>query len=87
MLEETNIPKDFLVLRDRQHKGEESAIIATNRAGTVQNGNQVEAKDLIDKKQAYPAYHVQIDWNGDMVICFTTGKNIIQWVMLCNQFF
>ena len=69
MLEETNIPKDFLVLRDRWHKGEEFADYITNRAGTVKNGNQVEAKDLIDKKCFYPAYHVQIDWNGDMFIC------------------
>lgn len=69
MLEEANVPKDFLVLRDRWHKGEEFSDYITNRAGTVKSGNQIELKDLSDKKCFYPAYHVQIDWNGDMFIC------------------
>tara|TARA_B100001758_G_C18400782_1_gene608841 strand:+ start:531 stop:1436 length:906 start_codon:yes stop_codon:yes gene_type:complete len=69
MIEEANVPKDFLVLRDRWHKGEEFADYITNRAGTVKSGNQTEVKDLVDKKCFYPAYHVQIDWNGDMFIC------------------
>tara|TARA_B100002052_G_scaffold255080_1_gene245066 strand:- start:3276 stop:4181 length:906 start_codon:yes stop_codon:yes gene_type:complete len=69
MLEEAKVPKDFLVLRDRWYKGEEFADYITNRAGTVKNGKQVDLNKLIDKKCFYPAYHVQIDWNGDMFIC------------------
>ena len=69
MLEESKVPKDFLVLRDRWYKGEEFADYITNRAGTVKNGKQVDLNKLIDKKCFYPAYHVQIDWNGDMFIC------------------
>lgn len=69
MLDEAYIPKDFLVLRDRWHKGEEFAEYITNRAGTIKSGNQVNLNELIDKKCFYPAYHVQIDWNGDMYIC------------------
>tara|TARA_A100001011_G_C14270213_1_gene826662 strand:+ start:76 stop:978 length:903 start_codon:yes stop_codon:yes gene_type:complete len=69
MLNETNIPKDFMVLRDRWHKGEEFSDYITNRAGTVTNGKQIEVKEMKDKKCFYPAYHVQIDWNGDIYIC------------------
>ena len=69
MIIESDVPKDFVVLRDRWHKGEEFAEYITNRAGTVKNGNQLAIKDLTNKKCFYPAYHTQIDWNGDIFLC------------------
>jgi len=69
MLTEANVPSDFFVLRDRWYKGEEFAEYITNRAGTVKSGKQKEIKNFKDKKCFYPAYHAQIDWNGDMYLC------------------
>tara|TARA_B110000467_G_C18280019_1_gene457961 strand:+ start:182 stop:1081 length:900 start_codon:yes stop_codon:yes gene_type:complete len=69
MMKEANVPEIFCSLRDRWHKGEEFSDYITNRAGTVTSGNQIKAEDLKDKKCFYPAYHAQIDWNGDMYLC------------------
>jgi radical SAM protein with 4Fe4S-binding SPASM domain len=69
MIVEAGVPEDFAVLRDRWHKGEEFSDYITNRAGTVKSGNQIEPEKLKDKKCYYPAYHAQIDWNGDMFLC------------------
>ena len=69
MLIEAQVPKEFIVLRDRWHKGEEFADYITNRAGTVKTGNQIKLSELKDKKCFYSAYHAQIDWNGDMFLC------------------
>tara|TARA_B100000029_G_scaffold470738_1_gene509803 strand:- start:11112 stop:12017 length:906 start_codon:yes stop_codon:yes gene_type:complete len=69
LMKDANIPDNFLVLRDRWHKGEEFSDYITNRAGTVTSGKQVEAAKLSSKKCFYPAYHAQIDWNGDCYLC------------------
>jgi radical SAM protein with 4Fe4S-binding SPASM domain len=69
MILETGVPDDFIVLRDRWYKGEEFADYITNRAGTVNSGNQKNISDFKFKKCFYPAYHAQIDWNGDMYLC------------------
>ncbi len=66
---DANVPKDFLVLRDRWQKGEEFSDYITNRAGTVTSGKQSDIKDSSKKKCFYPAYHAQIDWNGDCYLC------------------
>tara|TARA_B100000029_G_scaffold83920_2_gene74701 strand:+ start:4106 stop:5026 length:921 start_codon:yes stop_codon:yes gene_type:complete len=69
MIRDAKVPRDFVVLRDRWHKGEEFSDYITNRAGTVKNGKQIDVKDLINKKCFYPAYHIQVDWNGDVYLC------------------
>ena len=69
MIKQAKVPEEFLILRDRWYKGEEFSDYITNRAGTVLSGNQTHQKDLDDKKCYYPAYHAQIDWNGDMYVC------------------
>ena len=50
MIKDAKVPRDFVVLRDRWHKGEEFSDYITNRAGTVKSGKQIDVKDLIDKK-------------------------------------
>ena len=69
MIKKANVPETFCSLRDRWHKGEEFSDYITNRAGTVKSGNQIKTEDIEDKKCFYPAYHAQIDWNGDMYLC------------------
>lgn len=69
MIKQTNVPDNFVILRDRWYKGEEFSDYITNRAGTVKSGNQSKVEELKDKKCFYPAYHAQIDWNGDMYLC------------------
>lgn len=69
MIKKNNLPEDFVILRDRWYKGEEFSDYITNRAGTIKSGNQSITEDLKDKKCFYPAYHAQIDWNGDMYLC------------------
>ena len=66
---DADVPRDFVVLRDRWNTGEEFSEYITNRAGTVKSGNQAKIEDLKDKKCFYPSYHTQIDWNGDMFLC------------------
>ena len=69
MIKEANIPETFCSLRDRWYKGEEFAEYITNRAGTVQYGQQIKPEDLEDKRCFYPTYHAQIDWNGNLYLC------------------
>ena len=69
MIKKTNVPDNFVILRDRWYKGEEFSDYITNRAGTVKSGHQSKIEELKDKKCFYPAYHAQIDWNGDMYLC------------------
>ena len=66
---DANVPNDFIVLRDRWQKGEEFSEYITNRAGTVTSGKQSAIKDSSNNKCFYPAYHAQIDWNGDCYLC------------------
>ena len=69
MIKEANVPETFCSLRDRWYKGEEFAEYITNRAGTVQSGQQIKPEDLKDKRCFYPTYHAQIDWNGNLYLC------------------
>ena len=69
MIDDAKVPKDFIILRDRWHKGEEFSDYITNRAGTVTSGKQSDIDLSANKKCYYPAYHAQIDWNGDMYLC------------------
>ena len=69
IIKEAGVPKNFVILRDRWNSGEEFSEYITNRAGTVKTGKQSKTEDLKDKRCFYPAYHSQIDWNGDMFLC------------------
>lgn len=68
MLDEANIAKTRFVLRQRWYpEAENFGMRLTNRAGTVQVGNQ----SLVDVTSIcnYPHYYLMLDWNGDVFIC------------------
>ena len=69
LIKDANVPSEFVILRDRWHTGEEFAEYITNRAGTVTSGKQTDVTKLAEAKCFYPAYHAQIDWNGDCYLC------------------
>ena len=70
LIEELNIPKDFVILRDRWYSDKaDYGVKLTNRVGTVSVGNQPNVKDYSKTKCFYTAYQMLIDWNGDIFLC------------------
>jgi radical SAM protein with 4Fe4S-binding SPASM domain len=68
MREKAEVPKDFVILRDRWHdEKKDYGLKLTNRAGTVNIG--IQDKVEIKKKCYYPSYQMLIDWNGDVFLC------------------
>ena len=68
MIEENDIPEDFVILRDRWYSDKiDFGVKLTNRTGTINIGNQPDIN--IKKKCYYTAYQVLIDWNGDFFLC------------------
>src|SRR3990167_9639248 len=56
------------LLRDRWHGPDQDfGLKLTNRAGTVDAGNQPPVSK--DKLCFYPAYAAMVDWNGDVLLC------------------
>jgi radical SAM protein with 4Fe4S-binding SPASM domain len=70
IIKETNIPEEFVILRDRWYSDKiDFGVKLTNRVGTINIGNQPEVKDYSKKKCFYTAYQTLIDWNGDVFLC------------------
>ena len=68
MTKKANVPKDFVILRDRWHdETKDYGLKLTNRTGTIDIGIQEEVK--INAKCFYPSYQMLIDWNGDIFLC------------------
>ncbi len=68
MVEESNVPKDFVILRDRWYdEKKDYGLKLTNRTGTINIGDQEEIGKY--KKCFYPSYQFLIDWNGDVFLC------------------
>ena len=68
MIEETGVPKEFVILRDRWYSDKiDFGVKLTNRTGTIEIGNQPEVN--IKLECYYTAYQVLIDWNGDVFLC------------------
>ena len=68
MIEETGIPREFVILRDRWYSDKiDFGVKLTNRTGTIKTGNQPEVN--IKQECYYTAYQVIIDWNGDVFLC------------------
>ena len=68
MILNTNVPRDFVVLRDRWYSDKKDyGVKLTNRVGTIKIGNQVEVN--LKQKCYYTSYQVLIDWNGDFFLC------------------
>lgn len=67
MAKEAKVPDDFLILRDRWYSEEKNfGVKLTNRAGTINIGNQVQN---FHTHCYYPSYQFLIDWNGDVYLC------------------
>lgn len=68
MFAEIGIKPGQYILRDRWYGIEEDyGVKLTNRAGTVQSGNQPVVVN--DRPCFYTHYSLQIDWNGDVMLC------------------
>jgi len=68
MTEESGVPSDFVILRDRWYDAtKDYGIKLTNRTGTIKVGEQVE--NNFYTKCFYPSYQFLIDWNGDIFLC------------------
>lgn len=67
MIKDSKVPDDFVILRDRWYdEGENFGVKLTNRAGTINIGNQIKN---IHTTCYYPSYQFLIDWNGDVYLC------------------
>ena len=67
MIIDSKVPDDFVILRDRWYdEGQNFGVKLTNRAGTINIGNQVKN---IHTTCYYPSYQFLIDWNGDVFLC------------------
>ena len=68
MVEQSKVPKDFVILRDRWYdEKKDYGLKLTNRGGTINVGDQEEVGKF--KKCFYPSYQFLIDWNGDIFLC------------------
>ena len=68
MIEESRVPKDFVILRDRWYDTKKDfGLKLTNRTGTIKIGDQEKIGKY--KKCFYPSYQFLIDWNGDIFLC------------------
>ena len=68
MIEESKVPKDFVILRDRWYdEKKDYGLKLTNRSGTISIGDQEKVGKY--KKCFYPSYQFLIDWNGDIFLC------------------
>lgn len=66
--QEAGVGPEFYLLRDRWHSEADAfGLKLTNRGGTISVGNQ----DPVDIKRPchYLAYQLQVDWNGDVLLC------------------
>jgi radical SAM protein with 4Fe4S-binding SPASM domain len=68
IIQESDVPKDFVILRDRWHdSSKDYGLKLTNRTGTINVGNQENVGTFTYCN--YPSYSVLIDWNGDVFLC------------------
>ena len=68
MFREAGARDDQYVLRDRWYDAEKDfGVKLTNRAGMVTTGHQAEVD--VQRPCFYPAYSMQIDWNGEVLLC------------------
>ncbi len=59
---------DDFILRDRWHSdADDFGLKLTNRAGTIDAGNQPEVDET--RVCHYLAYQLTVDWNGDVTLC------------------
>ena len=68
MFQNSKVPTDSYMLRDRWHDGEDDfGLKLTNRGGVIHTGLQPEVN--VHSPCYYPAYSMMLDWNGDVLLC------------------
>lgn len=68
MFKRAGLDESRYLLRNRWYGVDKNyGVDLTNRAGTVKNGRQEKIE--LDKPCFYTHYAVQIDWNGDVLLC------------------
>ena len=68
MIEKAEVPKDFVILRDRWYDASKDyGLKLTNRTGTINIGEQEKVGTFT--KCFYPSYQFLIVWNGDVFLC------------------
>jgi radical SAM protein with 4Fe4S-binding SPASM domain len=67
MFTQAGLTPDDYFLRDRWYGADQDfGVMLTNRAGTIQSGNQ---RPVVSCKCYYPHYFMMVDWNGDVFLC------------------
>jgi len=84
MFTKAGLKEEQYVLRDRWYSIEEDyGVKLTNRAGAVKEGRQ-EAFDA-KKPCYYTHYSLQVDWNGDVLLCVQDFNKKIKFGNLYGQ--
>ena len=66
MIEESRVPKDFVILRDRWYdEKKDYGLKLTNRTGTINIGDQEKLENI----KCFYIVSILIDWNGDVFLC------------------
>lgn len=75
---------EYYLLRDRWHTdADDFGLKLTNRAGTVSAGHQVEAD--ASRHCLYLTYSMQVDWNGDVLLCSQDWTKRTRFGSLASQ--
>jgi radical SAM protein with 4Fe4S-binding SPASM domain len=71
------------LIRDRWHtEADDFGLKLTNRGGTVSVGNQDEVQS--DRPCLYSSYQLQVDWNGDVLLCPQDWHKKVRFGNLAN---
>jgi len=70
LFEEAGVPSENVFLRDRWYSSDDKfGLKLTNRAGTLDLGQDVVEESNENCPCYYPSYSMTIDWNGDVYLC------------------
>ncbi|EJF07769.1 radical SAM superfamily enzyme [Thiovulum sp. ES] len=91
MQKESEVPKDFVVLRRRYWENGNYGITISNRAGLIDSNefrdkNEEKILELpIKEKCFYPFYMILVDLNGDVLLCPHDWKKSVIFGNLQNE--
>ncbi len=84
MLTQAGLKEEQYVLRDRWYSiDEDYGVKLTNRAGVVKEGHQSNPDQ--ERPCYYTHYSLQVDWNGDVMLCVQDFNKKIKFGNLYSQ--
>ena len=84
LFSEAGLDEERYILRDRWHTEEDSfGLKLTNRAGTINTGNQIEVNP--HHPCNYTAYSMTVDWNGDVMLCMQDWNKKVKFGNVSQQ--